>query len=212
MFDTLAIVILSLFAISGLTRGWLTVLGQMVCWFLSLLLAVMTGSYLTDYLINDINIGNGLGAQYAGVIEIAAAIFIFGLSLILTAGFVRGSSMYHRENAHVELGDKIVGLFFGAAQGVAVMIFVYAVAFALVGKKDNNFLQQATSATYLDSITRQIVSNITSELSGQERYKSLINIFSAEPTVDKKANKASSESGNATATPKLNKKDDKNKK
>ncbi|MDI9313590.1 MAG: CvpA family protein [Hydrotalea sp.] len=192
MFDTLAIAVLSLFAVSGMMRGWLTVLGQMVCWFLSLLVAIMTGSYLTDYLINDVNIGHGLGAQYAGAIEIAATIFIFGLSLILTAGFVRGSAMYHRENAHIELGDKIVGLFFGAAQGAAVMIFVYALAFSLIGKKDDNFLQHATATTYLDPITRQIISNITPELSNQTRYKSLLQIFNNAPAVDKNFNKASS--------------------
>ena len=177
MFDTLTIAVLTLFAVSGLMRGWLTVLGQMICWFLSLLIAIMTSSYLTDYFINGVNMNDWLGAGYAGVIEIATTIFVFGLSMVITAGFVRGSALHHSENANIELGDKIVGLFFGAIQGAAVMVLVYALAFALVGKKENNFLQKSTSGQYLDPITRQIIKNITPEISGKERYKSLINIF-----------------------------------
>ncbi len=184
MFDIFAIAVLSLFAVSGLMRGWLNVLGQMVCWCLSLLIAVMTGSYLTDYLINDINIGNGVGANYAGLIEWAATLFIFGVSLILTAGFVRGSSMEHRDQQYLGFGDKIIGLFFGAAQGAAMMIFFYALAFALVGKKENNFLTHAVATKYLDPVTRRVITNITPELSSKQRYKSFIQMFSVPPTAN----------------------------
>ncbi|MGI9461126.1 MAG: CvpA family protein [Alphaproteobacteria bacterium] len=180
MFDTLAIVVLSLFAVSGLMRGWLIVLGQMVCWLLSLLVALMAGSYLTDYVMNDLAIGASIGKNYAGAIELASTIFMFGIGLILTAGFVRGSAMYHRENSQLELGDKIVGFFFGVAQGGAVLVLIYAIAFALVGQKPNNFLSHATASQYLDPMTREIIKTITPELSGKERYKSLIQIFSGE--------------------------------
>ncbi|MCX8515863.1 MAG: CvpA family protein [Alphaproteobacteria bacterium] len=173
MFDTLAIMILSLFGISGLMRGWLVVIGNLLSWLISLVIALMTATRLTHYLIDVVHLPRNLGA----FLEIASAAFIFAVALVISTGFIRGSFFSREENQYIELSDKILGLFFGLIQGVAVLLVLYGILLGAFGPGQPRFLAVAKSVIYLDPMARAISDFIIPQLKGTDTYRSFLRIF-----------------------------------
>lgn len=159
IFDILTITLLSLFALSGFLRGWLVILGMILSWVISTTIAILTASYAATYIINSLNLNPAIGSW----IELLVGLLIFAISLIISLGFIRGSSLSstHSRGNSLNFGERLLGLMFGLMQGLLVMVFLYTIFLFLWSNEKPKFLRDSVMVEYIDPLTNYIISKIT---------------------------------------------------